>query len=210
MDLISLPVSPFAARVRIAVYAKDLPINIVPPPAGWPNSRQFRDLNPTGRVPVLLDDRGALWESSVLLEYLEERFPNPSLMPVDIFDRATARLLVQHVDLYLMPPVVTLADPRTDSAGARRAIEDVLNGLQMVDSLLEGPRYALGDQLTLADCALAPALFAVAVTADRLGLDLLEPDTSLDIYARRSREDPHIDRVIAEMEEGLRRLARVS
>lgn len=210
MDLISLPVSPFAARVRIAIYAKNAPISIVPPPAGWPHSRQFRDLNPTGRVPVLLDDRGALWESSVLLEYLEERFPNPSLMPVDIFDRATARLLVQHVDLYLMPPVVALADPRTDSPGARRAVEDLLNGLQMIDGLLEGPRYALGDQLTLADCALAPALFAVAVTADRLGLDLLEPGSPLDTYGQLSREDPHIDRVIGEMEEGLRRLTRVS
>ena len=210
MDLISLPVSPFAARVRIAIYAKNAPISIVPPPAGWPHSRQFRDLNPTGRVPVLLDDRGALWESSVLLEYLEERFPDPSLMPVDIFDRATARLLVQHVDLYLMPPVVALADPRTDSLGARRAVEDLLNALQMIDGLLERPRYALGDQLTLADCALAPALFAVAVTADRLGLDLLEPGSTLDTYAQLSREDPHIDRVIGEMEEGLRRLARIS
>lgn len=210
MDLISLPVSPFAARVRIAIYAKDLPVNIVPPPAGWPDSRQFRDLNPTGRVPVLLDERGALWESSVLLEYLEERFPSPSsLMPVDLFDRATARLLVQHVDLYLMPPVVTLAEPRTDSAGARRAVEDLLNGLQMVDGLLEGPRYALCDHLTIADCALAPALFAVAVTADRLGLDLLEPGSPLDTYARLSREDPHVDRVIGEMEEGLRRLTRI-
>ena len=84
MDLLSLPVSTFAARVRIAIYAKDLPVNIVPPPSGWPDSRQVRDLNPSGRVPVLLDDRGALWESSVLLEYLEERFPSPSsLMPVD-------------------------------------------------------------------------------------------------------------------------------
>jgi len=209
MDLISLPVSPFAARVRIAIYAKDLPVNVILPPSGWPDSRQFRDLNPTGRVPVLLDDRGALWESSVLLEYLEERFPNPSLMPVEVFDRATARLLVQHVDLYLMPPVVALADPRTDSAGARRAIENLLNALQMIDGLLEGPRYALGDHLTIADCALAPALFAVAVTADRLGLDLIEPGSPLDTYARLSREDAHVDWVTGEMEDGLRRLTRV-
>lgn len=209
MDLISLPVSPFAARVRIAIYAKGLPVNIVPPPSGWPDSRQFRDLNPTGRVPVLLDDRGALWESSVLLEYLEERFPSPSIMPIDVFDRATARLLVQQVDLYLMPPVVTLADPRTDSTGARRGVEDLLNGLQMVDSLLDEPPYALCDHLTIADCALAPALFAVAVTADRLGLDLIEPGSPLDAYARLSRENPHIDRVIGEMEDGLRRLTRV-
>lgn len=207
MDLISLPVSPFAARVRIAVYARGLPINIVPPPAGWRESRQFRDLSPTGRVPVLLDERGALWESAVLLEYLEERFPNlPSLMPVDAFDRATARLLVQHVDLYLMPPVVALADPYTDNAGSRRAVGDLLSSVTMIDGLLEGTRYALGDRLSIADCALAPALFAVGVTAKRLGLDLLEPGSTIESYAGLSRQDPHIGRVISEMEDGLRLL----
>jgi hypothetical protein len=54
MRLISLPVSPFAARVRIAIYAKELNIEVAPPPAGWPASRQFRELNPTGRIPLLV------------------------------------------------------------------------------------------------------------------------------------------------------------
>lgn len=211
MDLISLPVSPFAARVRIAIYAKGLPIDLIPPPADWRESRGFRDLSPTGRVPVLLDDRGPIWESAVLLDYLEERFPEAlSLMPVDVFDRAMARLIVRHVDLYLMPPMVVLAEPRTDAARSRRAVEELLDGVTMLDGLLRGERYALGDRLTIADCALAPALFAIRVTADRLGMDLIEPASIAAAYAGSSRADPHVARVIAEMEEGLRHLVRVS
>src|SRR5688500_20279647 len=75
MQLISLPVSPFAARVRIGIYAKGLDVEVASPPAGWPTSRQFRDINPTGRIPVLLlDDGTAIHESSVILEYNEEQF----------------------------------------------------------------------------------------------------------------------------------------
>lgn len=211
MDLISLPVSPFAARVRIAIYAKGLPIDLIPPPANWRDSRHFRDLSPTGRIPVLLDDRGPIWESAVLLEYLEERFPEaPSLMPVDVFDRATARLLVRHVDMYLMPPMVALAQPRVDESASRRAVEDLLNGVALLDGLLTGTRYALCDRLTIADCALAPALFALRVTAERLGVDLIEPASMTEDYARLSREDAHVGRVIEEMEQGLLQLTRVS
>lgn len=211
MDLISLPVSPFAARVRIAIYAKGLPVDLIPPPAGWRDDRHFRDLSPTGRIPVLLDERGPIWESAVVLEYLEERFPDaPSLMPVDAFDRAMARLIVRHVDLYLMPPMVLLAQPRTASAGARRAVEELLDGVSILDDLVKGPRYALCDRLTIADCALAPALFATRVTAGRLGLDLIAPGSTIDTYGRLSREDPSVGRVIDEMEHGLRHLVQVS
>lgn len=211
MDLISLPVSPFAARVRIAIYAKGLPIDLVPPPADWRESRQFRDLSPTGRIPVLLDDRGPIWESAILLDYLEERFPDaPPLLPIDAFDRAMARLIVRHVDLYLMPPMIALAQPHTDPANARRAVEDLLNGVEMLNRLVKGPQYALCDRLTIADCALAPALFALRVTAERLAMDLVEPHAPLHVYASLSRQDRHVDHVIEEMELGLRDLMLVS
>ncbi len=68
MQVISLPVSPFAARVRIAIRAKDLDVDIASPPAGWPNNPQYRDINPMGRVlALILDDGEAIWESAVIL-----------------------------------------------------------------------------------------------------------------------------------------------
>lgn len=207
MQLISLPVSPFAARVRIAIYAKGLPIEIVPPPAGWPHNRQFRDVSPTGRIPVLLHEHGALWESAVLLEFLEERFPEaPPLLPDDVHERASSRLLVRHVDLYLMPAMVALAQPRADAEASRKALEELVNGLATLGGLLPGGQYAVGGGLSHADCALAPALFAAEVTGRRRQMDLLEGAPSVAAYAASVARDPHVDRVLAEMREGLERL----
>lgn len=209
MQLISLPVSPFAARVRIALHAKGLDAQIVPPPAGWPHNSQYRDISPMGRVPALiLDDGEAIWESAVILEALEDLFPDaPPLLPREPLARARARLLVRHADLYLMPPMVALGAP-LDEREARRRVEDLLDALAVLDRLLPGGPYAVGDRLTFADCALAPALFAARVTGERLCLDLAVGLPAVTAYAAAVREDPHVARVVAEMEEGLARLIR--
>lgn len=209
MQLISLPVSPFAARVRIAFHAKRLEIDVTPPPAGWPASRPFRDINPTGRIPVLLlDDGTAIPESSVILEFLEERFPRARpLLPPGPEARARARLIARIADLYLMPPMVGLARPATPPQ-QRQHVEALLDGLRFVEPLLDGGAYAVGSELSFADCALAPALFAARVTGERLGLDLLEGSPRIRRYGGRVGEDEHVARVLEEMEDGLRRLTR--
>lgn len=207
MQLINLPVSPFAARVRLAIYAKGLEVEIVPPPAGWPNNRQFRDVNPTGRVPVLiLEDGEAVWESAVILELLEDLFPAARpLLPQGALARARARLLVQHADHYLMPSMVELARPHQEP-DASRLVEQLVDGLAILDGLLEGGSYAVGEQLMIADCALAPVVFAAKVTGERLGLDLISGVGQVASYAATMRQDEHVDRVLGEMEEALQRL----
>lgn len=211
MELISLPVSPFAARVRIALRAKGLDVEIVPPPAGWPNNPQYRDISPMGRVPVLiLDDGEAIWESAVILEALEDLLPDAlPLLPRDPLARARARLLVRHADNYLMPPMVALARQQGE-AETRRLLEDLIDALSVLERLLERGRYAVGDELTIADCALAPVLFAARVTGDRLGLDLADGLPAVTSYAASIADDDHVAAVLAEMEEGLARLVRVA
>ena len=82
MKLYNVPLSPFAARCRIQIYAKKLPIELVDPPGGL-GSESYRRLNPTGKVPALqLDDGFVLPESAVIGEYLEDRFPEPALRPI--------------------------------------------------------------------------------------------------------------------------------
>lgn len=208
MQLISLPASPYAARVRIALRAKDLDVEIAPPPPSWPLDRRFRDVSPTGRVPVLiLDDGEAVWESAVILELLEELFPNaPPLLPADVLERARARQLVRVADLYLMPPMVALATPQ-DPRETRRLVEQLADALAMLDDLLEdeGP-YAVGGALSHADCAIAPALLAARVTGGRLGIDPIESLPRVEGYARAVIRDEHVGETLVEMQEGIRRL----
>lgn len=211
MQLISLPVSPFAARVRIAQRAKGLDVEIVPPPASRPNNPQYRAISPIGRVPVLiLDDGEAIWESAVILEALEDMFPGTRrLLPQESLARARARLLVRHADRYLMPPMVALAG-QPDELKARHLVEELLDALTVLDRLLEGARYAVGEALTIADCALAPVLFAARVTGARLGLDLTAGLPAVAAYAVAVAGDPHAAAVLAEMEAGLARLTRTA
>lgn len=210
MQLVSLPVSPFAARVRIAIHAKSLDVEVVAPPPDWPRSASFLRLNPLGRIPVLVTDDGdAIQESSVILEYLDERFPDSRrLMPALPELRSAARLFVRICDLYLMPPMIALAQECSVEA-ARRHAADLLSGLDVLEQLLPEDRgYSVPDSLTLADCALAPVLFAARVTGGRLGLDLLEGRHGVQQYEARLKEDPSVAGVIGEMEAGLREMSQ--
>ncbi|ADG08859.1 glutathione S-transferase family protein [Caulobacter segnis] len=204
MQLISLPVSPFAARVRIAIRAKDLDVEIVAPPEGWSTDRRFRGISPTGRLPVLiLDDGEAVGESAVILELLEEMFPRKPLLPREPLARAKVRILARHADLYLMPPMSALGGPHEAREG-RTVVQQLLDGLEVLEGLLDDE----GRELTLADCTLAPVLFAAEVTGQRLGVDLIDSFPNVTAYQRWIGEDPSVAAVLVEMREGLRSLVR--
>ncbi len=206
MRLISLPVSPFAARVRIAIRAKGLDVEIVPPPPGWATHPGFRDLSPAGRVPVLiLDDGETVADSAVILEFLEEMFPGRRLLPRDPRDRARIRFLVRHADLALMPPMTVLARPQ-EAAEVRRQVEQLVEGLEVLERLVDGEDH----DLTLADCALAPVLFAAEVTGQRLGLDLIAGLPGVDAYRAAIAQNEAVAVVLDEMRDGLRTLIRTA
>lgn len=195
--------------MRIAIYAKELDVVLSSPPADWPRSARYRAINPTGLVPVLIcDDGSVIPESTVILEYLEEQFPEARpLLPFAASDRAKVRLLARLVDLYLMSPVVALAKMDLDESGRRAKTEEIVDALRIIEDVMGIGAYSVSDDLTLADCALAPALFAVGVTGERLGLDLIAGNNRVDRYAWSIEQDEHVRRVLLEMTEGLRMLA---
>src|ERR1700684_3447278 len=112
MKLYQFFASPFPTRVRLMLYAKGIPFEIVTPP-GFGDSKlpkgDYLKLNPLGRVPALvLDDGRALPESEVICEYLEDAYPEPSLRPADPWQRAQARLISRLCDIYLVTAMVPL------------------------------------------------------------------------------------------------------
>src|ERR1700722_3611298 len=115
MKLYSVDLSPFAARVRVAIYAKNLPVEIVSPPEGGSKSEAYLALNPMGRVPVLVVGDGlALPESDAIVEFLADSFPDSGLLPATPEARAQARLIARVSELYVMPtlePLFGLMNP---------------------------------------------------------------------------------------------------
>ncbi|MGE4336671.1 MAG: glutathione S-transferase family protein [Pigmentiphaga sp.] len=215
MKLYSTDHSPFAARVRMAARAKGIALDCVEPLEG-PGSEAFRRISPLGMVPALeLLDGSVLPESEVIVEYLEDVHPEPSLRPIDGADRARARLLARIADLYLAIPLRALfedaknQESETHSFG--RTIPPVKNALILIDRYLGEGSYAVGARLSTADCALVPLLFFVercAALFKRFDHSTPFGDLPrLERYWRAVAEDPHAAYILAEMEESQRRRA---
>jgi len=217
MQLYSVNLSPFAARVRAAIYAKGADIAIVPPPASGIKSPEYLALNPMGRIPVLqLDDGSTLPESETILEYIEDKFPAKPLRPGTPEAAAKGRLLARVADLYVLTHLFTLfphMNPKTrDQAVVDAECEKLDAGLGYLDGFLgEGP-YALGDSLSAADCTLIPTLFFVGVAAQALGKpELVSGHPKLAAYMGALQKDAIAQKVTAELQAALmERLAQAA
>jgi glutathione S-transferase len=210
MRLYSIDLSPFAARVRAAIYFKGLTIECVPPPAAGTRCAQYLALNPMGRLPALeLDDGTIVPESETIIEYLEDAFPDPALRPRAAADRARVRLLSRVLECYVTAPMFLLfpqlgAAPR-DTKLVEAQWQRIDDGLGYLCHYLEGDRYAFGTRLTSADCCLFPTLYLVDLIAPRFNrADTLAKHPKVAAYYREAQADPILHRVLDEMDAGMK------
>lgn len=216
MKLYNADLSPYAARVRMAAYAKGIDLATELPPEGM-KSPSYLALNPMGKVPTLvLDDGTALPESQVICEYLEDRFPTPSLRGADPETAAQARLLARIVDIYLAasqaPLYAQLRAAERDPAVIAKALADEQAAYRHIEHFMaaDGP-YLAGPALTLADCALVPFLFLTMALARPLRRD--DPLAGLDrlaAYWRTVNADPHAQKVMGEIKAALEALRQAA
>jgi glutathione S-transferase len=113
MQLYSGPLSLFTAKVRVALDEKGLRYEKISVPfsraRGYqPKPAEVLAVNPKGQVPVLIDEGLALYDSTIILEYLEDRYPEPPLYPRDVRERARCRQLEAAADEILFAPVYEL------------------------------------------------------------------------------------------------------
>ena len=211
MKLYSANLSPYAARVRLSIYRKELDIEILLPPNGL-KSEEYLALNPMGQVPSLELDTGVVIpDSAVILEYLEDAFPNPSLRPDNIENLARARLFLRIPDLHFQNAPRILIGMRKPEDRKQEIVSAALanleRGLDYLNYFLDeqaGP-WAVGGRPSIADCAIVPVLNAVSVIARLYERpDLLESRNKLDHYWAEAHTDPINARVIGEQLAALR------
>lgn len=171
---------PYCARVRIVLAEKQVEFETVQVdlddrPA-W-----IYEKNPLGRVPVLEEDAFLLPESAVIMEYLEERYPEPPLLPADPAERALARLRIFRFD--------RLGDPyyavRRGDEAARATLDERLGEL---DAALEAQPYLTGSSYGLVDIAYVPWILRAG---ERLGVELTAFE-ALSRWLARLAERPAI------------------
>jgi glutathione S-transferase len=174
MILYGGPISPFVARVALAATFKGLKFERIEPPNGS-KSPEYLAINPFGKVPAIKDGATTLYESSVIVEYLEAKHKTKKLVPKAAKAAALARLIGAVGADYVQPNIGKLfqhlkADE--DSQNAIAAILTDLNkALDVLEKLMPKGKYACGSRFSIADVYVAPALNFAALMIGQLGLD---------------------------------------
>jgi glutathione S-transferase len=202
--------SRYGSRCLIQMSAKglDIPVETL----SYPLPADFETINPLNLVPVLEVDGDCLIESQVICEYFEDLGNGPSLRPEDPFALAKMRLLIRLFELYYDPhmlkiyPLLISQEAQTNES-TKAILEDVKNALDLIARYLEDKQYAVGEKLSLSDCALMPPFLQATIIFPILGLeDPIAGNKTISGYYEKTRRDPHVTKVLDDMEPHLRRL----
>jgi glutathione S-transferase len=209
MKLLNSFVSPFAARVRLAIYAYDLSVEIAPSGQwgpGYQKAPEYLAINPIGLVPTLvLDDGTALPESSVIVEYLADAFPKARLRPGNAENLGRARLLAHLVERYVQMPGAPLIGQifsgQRDPERIRSGFSAMDKGLSFLEHFIGADQLGRDHAITIADCALVPLLYFFA---DRMAAAFDVPaiianHPALSAYWQGVQTHPAARKVINEM-----------
>ena len=169
--------SPTSHCVRLALAEKDIETDVkfIHPREV---TEQLAELNPYGTAPTLVDRDLVLYDAQIILEYLDERFPHPPLMPVDPMTRAVNRQLRYRItrDFYGMAEELG-GENEIAAAGARKTLRSSLVAIEPVFSNMP---YFMSEEYTLVDCCMAPLLWRL----DAYGIRLPTDCRALRRYAR--------------------------
>ena len=174
MTLYSSDTDPYCHMVRIVLAEKginyeatDVDLDDTP--------EDLKDLNPYNEVPTLVHRDLVLYGHQVIMEYLDERFPHPPLMPVDPVSRARNRLMLRRIerDWY------TLSNKIARGEDVDNARKDLADSLLTVAPIFEQKKFFMSDDFTVMDCALAPLLWRL----QHYGVELPSAAGALITYA---------------------------
>jgi glutathione S-transferase len=176
---------------------------------------KFREQFPIGRVPVLDIDGDMMPESEVIAEYLEEIYPEPSLLGITARETAHIRMLARLGDIYIINNMFMLSrltgalSRRIPTAACNDAVGEQLAGevarnLKALDELIGKDGFACCGHVTLADCALVPGLFLVEIVLPAVGVEMPIPAlTNVAAYWATIQKNEHAARVLFELHRGL-------
>lgn len=177
MTLFSSALDPFSHRTRMVLAEKGINIDIVNvEPGALPED--LLDLNPYHSVPTLVDRDLVLYDSRVIIEYLDERFPHPPLMPVDPVTRAQFRLALYRIerDWYGLAQQIEQEPDKKQGLRLRKILRDQVLASSEV---FKAKPYFLSDEFSLVDATIAPILWRLPY----FGIDLPPQAQAVTRYA---------------------------
>ncbi len=188
MTLYSSPTCYQSHRTRLVLAEKNISIDVIDV-EGANLPEDLLDLNPYHSVPTLVDRDLVLYDARVIMEYLDERFPHPPLMPVDPVTRAQFRLALYRIehDWYAVADELQRATDKKQVARIRKQLEESIVGSTDV---FGAKRYFLSDDFSLVDCTIAPILWRLPVFGIELKGNVQPIRRYMDmVFSRRSFQD---------------------
>jgi stringent starvation protein A len=198
MTLYSATTCPFSHRCRIVLFEKGMDFQIID--VDLDNKPEdLAVMSPYGRVPVLVERELILYESNIINEYVDDRFPHPQLMPADPVMRARARLFLHRFEqeLFCHIDAVEGGTPKV----AEKARAAICDNLTVISPVFAKQKYMLGDEFSMLDVAIAPLLWRL----DYYGVKLPKQASPLLKYAERLFSRPPFIEALTASEKAMRR-----
>lgn len=198
MTLFSRGDDPHSHRVRIVIAVKALEVRVVDVDPARP-PEDLIDLNPYQTVPTLVDRELVVYESGIICEYLDERFPAPSLLPSDPASRAQARVALHRLeqDWYSLGPALESGDRREQQRARRMLLESIVAS----EPLFRLKPWFLSDQFSVLDATVAPILWRLP----HWQVELPATAQPVERYAQRVFARPFFVASLSEVEREMRR-----
>lgn len=186
-------------RIRLICHAKDLEIDFeYIDPLALP--AELLEINPTGRLPTLIDKDMVLINERVIGEYLDERFPHPALMPIEANQRAMIRLFCFELESRCYNALELIEQEKLTGAKKKAAIADIRDSILHMLPLFKGRQYVMGSELSLLDCCLLPILWRF----ESLGIELPKGVSALEKYMQTQFASEYFRKSLTPAEKALR------
>ena len=201
MVLYSGTTCPFSQRCRFVLFEKGMDFEIRDIDL-YNKPEDIAVMNPYGQVPILVERDLILYESNIINEYIDERFPHPQLLPADPTMRARTRLFLYNFEKELFVHVAALEDRRNADAKAQElARQQIRNHLSQLAPILLKNKYMLGEEFSMLDVAIAPLLWRL----DHYGIELPKSAAPVQKYAERVFSRPAYIEALTPSEKVMRR-----
>lgn len=158
MTFFSDPTDHMSHRVRIVLAEKGVTVDVVEcDPDDMPE--EVSEINPYNNLPTLLDRDLVLYEPNIMMEYLDERFPHPPLLPVYPVARANARMFLNRIEKEWTHLIRTIETAKRNNKRSPSATKDLKEQLVAVAPIFDEMPYFMSEEFSLVDCTVAPILW---------------------------------------------------
>ncbi|TXR51259.1 glutathione S-transferase N-terminal domain-containing protein [Reinekea thalattae] len=199
MTFYSDPSCQYSHRVRIVLAEKGVTVDIKDcEPESIP--KEVSDINPYNSLPTLVDRELVLFEHLVMMEYLDERFPHPPLLPVYPVARAESRQLIARINRDWSTKVDTIVAAKSKDSVVR-ARKELKEGILAIAPVFEDKEFFMSEEFTLVDCCVAPILWRLP----SLGIEFPEKQAkSIEKYMDTIFERESFQISLSEIEQEMR------